>query len=645
MTHPSSDLPLHWLPVAGDFNADLAEALEIANPQERWAALVTLGGRRLDFLQTIKLDRVLAKAETALDVPKGARMRVALIGSSTLDHMIPGIRIGALRRGLLAEPWLAPFGQWRQEILNPSSGLHEFKPDAVFLSLDARAVLPEIPLSASSDEVAQIVDAKVEEIAGLWRTIRERLGAMILQQTLLPAEPPMFGHYERLVPASRGAVSARFDSKLVEAASQEGVLLLDLRTAALSVGAQSMTNPMLWHHAKQEIAPAAVPWVGDQIGRILAAARGLSKKVLVLDLDNTLWGGVIGDDGLEGIVLGQGSAAGEAYVAFQRYVKRLSERGVILAVSSKNETAIAEAAFSEHPEMVLKRSDIAAFEASWGDKPTAVRRIAQDLNVGLDALVFFDDNPTERELMRRTLPMVAVPEVPEAVERYIACLGDAGYFESVAFTADDRQRTEQYAANSRRRQLEASATDMRAFLHDLGMRLTVLPFRPVDIPRIAQLINKTNQFNVTTRRYTEADVTGMMTDPSTVTFSARLDDCFGSNGIVSIVIGRLVSRDGVRVLDLDTWLMSCRVLGRSVEDAMLAIVADTARQAGAERLIGHYRPTPKNAMVRDLFSRLGFQALGEPREDGEAVWEFDLGACSVAMPEFFSLVTTAEAAQ
>jgi FkbH-like protein len=612
MTHPQTDLALHWLREPGDFNKDLAAILESEDAHERWNALVALSGRRLDFLQTIKLDRALAKAEASLDVARGSCMKVALVGSAILD---------------------------------PSSGLHQFGPDAVFLSLDARAVVPNVPLGTSSDEVAELLEARIEEFVRFWRSMKERLGAAIIQQTVLPVEPPTFGHFERLVPSSRGAVAAQFDYKLVNAAAREGVVLLDLRNVALRVGAEAMTNPVLWHHAKQEIAPTAVPWVGDQIGRILAAMRGLSKKVLVLDLDNTVWGGVIGDDGIEGIVLGQGSAAGEAYVAFQQYVKGLSERGIILAVSSKNDAAVAEAAFSNHPEMVLRRQDIAAFEASWGDKPTALRRIAQDLNVGLDSLVFFDDNPAERELMRQTLPMVAVPEVPEAVERYIACLSDAGYFEAVAFTADDRQRTEQYAANSRRKQLGASTTDLQSFLRDLDMRLMVLPFMPVDTPRITQLINKTNQFNVMTRRYTEAEVTGMMNDPSTLTFSARLDDCFGSNGIISIVIGRIITHDGVRALDLDTWLMSCRVLGRSVENALLAIVAETARQAGVERLIGHYRPTPKNGMVRDLFPKLGFKPVAGGAQGDETVWEFFLTGEPIELPEYFSLSKTAEAAQ
>ncbi|MFC1459323.1 HAD-IIIC family phosphatase [Microvirga arabica] len=642
MTNQQPELPLHWLPEVIDFNAELASIFATANPRDRWEALVALSGRRLDFIQTIKLDRALSKLETLLDVPASARMKVALIGSSTLDHLIPGIRIGALRRGLLVEAWLAPYGQWRQEILDSTSGLQAFKPDAVLLSIEATALVPELPLDTSAEEVAAVINTKVDEIVALWRVVKEQLGATLIQQTVLSTATPIFGHFERLVPASRGSVAAHFDFKLVDAAAKESVLLLDLRTAALSVGCQTMTNLMLWHHAKQEIAPTATPWVGDQIGRILAATRGLSKKLLVLDLDNTLWGGVIGDDGLEGIVLGQGSATGEAYVAFQRYVKSLSERGVILAVSSKNETAIVEAAFNDHPEMVLRQSDIAALEASWGDKPTALRKIARDLNVGLDSLVFFDDNPVERDLMRQTLPMVAVPEVPEAVERYIACLGDAGYFEAVAFTGDDRQRTTQYKANSRRRELEASTTDLEGYLRSLEMRLTVSSFAPVDVPRITQLINKTNQFNVTTRRYSEAEVTSIMSNPNALSFAARLDDCFGSNGIISIVFGHLITRDNVCVFDIDTWLMSCRVLGRSVESALLAVVASTTRRAGAERMIGHYRPTSKNMIVQDLFPRLGFTAVEGPPLRDETIWEYDLNGMSEEAPNYFSLAVDLE---
>ncbi|MET0430181.1 MAG: HAD-IIIC family phosphatase, partial [Microvirga sp.] len=385
MTAGSPGTDLHWLAMPGDFRSGLSQALAETEAEARWEALVALAGLRLDFLQTMKLDRALSRTVAFHDRPGEARIKVALVGSSTLEHLVPAIRIGALRRGLLVEPWLAPFGQWRQDILDPRSGLHRFAPNAVLLCLDSASLVPDIPLDASPDEVAGLVRQTVDDIASLWRSLKERLGATVIQQTILPIEVPAFGHFERQVPAAPGAVADRLDRELVDAATREGVLLLDLRRAASSFGVRALGDPMLWHHARQEIAPPAAPWVGDQVARILAATRGLSKKVLVLDLDNTLWGGVIGDDGIENIVLGQGSAAGEAFVAFQRYVKRLAQRGVILAVSSKNDLAVAASAFDDHPEMVLRRHDIAAFEASWGDKPAALRRIAKDLDVGLDS--------------------------------------------------------------------------------------------------------------------------------------------------------------------------------------------------------------------------------------------------------------------
>jgi FkbH-like protein len=378
----------------------------------------------------------------------------------------------------------------------------------------------------------------------------------------------------------------------------------------------------LWHHAKQEIAPVAVPWAGDQVARVLAALRGLSRKALVLDLDNTLWGGVIGDDGLDGIVLGQGSATGEAFVALQRYLKRLASRGVLLAVSSKNDRATAQAVFREHPEMVLRLGDIAVFEANWEDKPSALRRIAAELNLGLDALAFLDDNPAERALARRTLPEVAVPEPPDAPELFAQTLSDAGLFEPVAVTADDLCRGAHYAANVRRAEAQESATDLESFIRDLDMTLTVGAFKPADLARITQLVNKTNQFNLTTRRYTEPEIRALAAEPDTLALAARLSDRFGDNGLIAVVIARR-AQDGD--LDIETWLMSCRVIGRRVEHALLAALMERARLAGYRRLIGHYFATSRNGLVKDLYPTLGFRPLPGLRADpGRTHWALDL---------------------
>jgi FkbH-like protein len=627
MTDAQFPASLHWLPPVGDFAAGVARSRGNAgeDASARFASLRGLANRRLDFLQTRRIDRMLAEIDGAApqDTP---RLRLALLGSGTLDHLAPAIRVASLRRGLLVEVEIGPYGQWRQQILDSESALYRFKPDAVLLAPDMPAMLPELPLDMPERDVARALDGAVEELVQLWRLVRDRTNAAVIQETPWLDEPSLYGHFERQVPASPGAVASRLDNAIVAAAAAEGVLLLDMRKAIHGLGAQQIADSTLIHHAKLAVSPAAAPWAGDQIGRILAAIRGLSKKAIVLDLDNTLWGGVIGDDGLEGIVIGQGSAAGEAFAAFQRYLKRLAGRGVVLAVSSKNDRDIARSAFTEHPEMVLRLCDFAAFKADWNDKPSAVRRIAQELELGLDSFVFVDDNPAERALMRRVLPQVSVPELPEAPELYARCLAEAGYFEAVSFTAEDTKRNAQYVANRARRELQSTTQDLEAFLRDLQMTLTVVPFRPTDIARVTQLINKTNQFNLTTRRYTEAEVRAFMQDPTVLTFAGRLTDRFGDNGLTSIVICRPIGGNAGADFEIDTWLMSCRILGRRVEDAMLTVVAGKASAAGAQTLLGCYRPTAKNGLVKDFYPKLGFSLRETDSETGESTWIFPLDA-------------------
>ena len=379
-----------------------------------------------------------------------------------------------------------------------------------------------------------------------------------------------------------------------------------------------------WLQGKLEIAPQAAPLYGDLAARILAAQRGLSKKCLVLDLDNTLWGGVIGDDGLEGIVLGEGSAAGEAHLALQHYARQLKERGVVLAVCSKNDIKIAEAAFRDHPEMALRRSDFAAFQANWDDKAQNLRAIAAKLNIGVDSLVFVDDNPIERARVRQSLPMVAVPEMPEDPAHYVRCLAEAGYFEAVAFTAEDRARAEAYAANAEREALLGSAESMDDFLHGLSMTAVYGPFTAVDHARVVQLINKTNQFNTTTRRYAGDEIARIMEEPDAVTLQFRLLDRVGDNGLVSTMILR-PSPDDDETLEIENWVMSCRVFGRELEFEAMNIAVEAARERGARTLVADYLPTPKNDVISKLYSSLGFtQIAAQTPTNGATRWILDL---------------------
>ncbi|HEX4183802.1 MAG TPA: HAD-IIIC family phosphatase, partial [Caulobacteraceae bacterium] len=449
--------------------------------------------------------------------------------------------------------------------------------------------------------------------------LRPSVASSIFVQTVAPSLEPLFGSFDRLEPTSSFAMVAALNDRLAQWAAQGAVVLIDVARLAASVGLEHWDDPRHWHASKLSFSPAMVPVYADLVTRTIAAVRGKARKCLVLDLDNTLCGGVIGDDGLAGIKLGQGSASGEAFLAVQRMALELRGRGVVLAVCSKNEDDAARLPFREHPDMLLREDHIAVFQANWTDKAANLRAIAEALNIGVDALVFLDDNPAERMQVRRELPMVAVPELPEDPAFYPRILASAGYFEAVAFSAEDRQRAEYYQANARRAAELSASGDIGSYLSSLEMVCTIAPVDPLSRPRVAQLINKSNQFNLTTRRYSESEVAAVEADPKRHAFQVRLVDRFGDNGIICVIIADKAKGRW----EIDTWLMSCRVLGRRVEEACLAHLAAAAAQDGAVELVGRYRPTAKNRMVAEHYRKLGF-SLVETAADGGTVWSLSL---------------------
>jgi FkbH-like protein len=601
---------MSWLPIARDFRDDLRAALDQAKPTDALEGLASLAACRLGFLETVQLDRALARLGLK-QAPGFLPVRLAVLASSTIDHLPPAIRIAGLRRKLLIDVHAGTYGQYRQDLLDPASALHRFQPQAVLFSLTAREAIAGIALTATAAEVGNGIARFIAELRSLWRKAREIGGAAVIQQTFIDVSEPLFGGYDRIVPGAPATIIARLNDQMCEAAARDGVLILDVARASQRDGIDAWFDVGRWLQGKLEIAPQAAPLYGDLAARILAALRGLSKKCLVLDLDNTLWGGVIGDDGLDGIVLGEGSAAGEAHLALQRYAKQLKDRGIILAVCSKNDAKIAEVAFRDHPEMVLRRSDIAAFQANWDDKAQNLKAIASRLNIGVDSLVFVDDNPVERARVRQSLPMVAVPEMPDDPAHYVRCLADAGYFEAVAFTADDRSRAEQYAANAEREALLETAESMDDFLRGLKMTAVYGPFTAVDHARVVQLINKTNQFNTTTRRYAGDEIARIMDEPDAVTLQFRLLDRVGDNGLVSTMILRPARADD-EVLEIENWVMSCRVFGRELEFEAMNIAVDAARERGARALVADYIPTAKNDVISKLYPSLGFTEVAQP---------------------------------
>lgn len=627
-------LNLPWLlPTPADFRAQI-KAIR-SNSDHDALALVQLARHSLDLNQLGQLGKALKVRRDDLAASTLRPVRLAVAATHTLDFMLEATPATGLRHGILTEIFRADYGQIAQAVLDPASTLYDACPDLVWLAFDAVSLgLARPRLDAEGGE--QAVQAALEYVLSLRDAVHKHSGSGVILHTLPVPHVALFGSFDACEPGSVRAMVRRFNSRLAAEGPEAGDLLFDMAGLAEQVGLARWHDPGRWHEAKLPFALDAVPLAADHLCRLIAAARGLSRKCLVLDLDNTLWGGVIGDDGVEGIKLGQGSAAGEAFTAIQTYAKDLRARGVILAVCSKNEDANARLPFRHHEEMVLTEDDIAVFVANWTDKASNLRHIAHTLNIGTDALVFLDDNPAERERVRQELPEVAVPEVGDDPSEYVSLLAGAGYFEAISFGDEDRQRADMYQANAQRTSEMQKIGNMDDYLRSLEMVCTIRPFDALGRSRTAQLINKSNQFNLTTRRYTEADVAAIEDDPAKFTMQVRLVDRFGDNGMISVVIFDKLGEEW----RCDTWLMSCRVLGRRVEEAVLAYVAAAARREGAVRLVGDYLPTPKNGLVERHFEKLGF-TLVETLEGGGTRWALELA--NYAVPDLPMQVESATA--
>lgn len=546
------------------------------------------------------------------------RLRVAVVGTWTTRAFVPLLRLAAARLGLALDIREPDFGQYFNATLDPSSALHADAPDVVVLSPDHRA----LGLKPFTDTPDADVAAEVERWSGVWRALRRHAAPIIVQHGFAAPGGDPLGHYAAGLSGARRTVAGRINRELAGRATEEDVGFLSVQALAGRLGAGAWFDDRGWYMAKMPYGPEALPLLARHTAAVLAARVGFSRRCLVLDLDNTLWGGVIGDDGVEGIVLGAG-AVGEAFVDFQMALKELKGRGILLAVCSKNDEAVARAAFRAHPEMVLKEDDFAAFVANWEPKSGNLRAISRALDLGLDTLTFVDDNPYERAEVRRALPEVDVPIMPEDPTGFRLAIEDYPYFEPSAFTANDRARAEQYRARAEALALQDATGSIEEYQASLGMQARFGPVDAVNMGRVVQLVNKTNQFNLTTRRRNRAELEALLARPGTHAFWARLTDRFADHGLIAVAIG--VERDDPagRTLEVDTLLMSCRVLGRGVEAAVLAELARLGLEAGCVRVEGAYLPSGRNGMVADLYPRLGLAETGrggDGPEDGTLRW-------------------------
>ncbi len=534
-------------------------------------------------------------------------VRIGLVSTATLDFLLPALEVALFANGIAPQIHTEPYGQVATSLLDPASALAAFRPQ-VTVAITATAHLPARPaLTATRAEVEVLVDDTCLALLEPCEAFHDRTGSELVINTFHSLPGRSAGAVGAKLPGDTTQFLRRLNLAVADRAPRF-VHVHDVARLASHRGIDAWFDQRYWYLAKQPVSFDCVIDYARSLGALIAAIMGRTKKCLILDLDNTLWGGVVADDGVAGIHVGEGSGEGEAFKAFQHYVRELQRRGIMLAVCSKNDEAVARAPFIEHPEMVLRLDDFVSFKANWQPKSDNIRAIATELDLPLEAFVFVDDNPAEREQVRQALPEVTVPGMPDDPVGFIRTLDEGRLFDVVSLTAEDATRTEAYRGRSAATRTWTEASNVDAYLESLEMEATIRPFEPVAFERIAQLVNKTNQFNLTTPRVVPAEVEDLAADPLVFARTLRLRDRFTDHGLVSVIVGRIVEDD----LIIETWLMSCRVLGRGVERALFNHVLATAQARGVTRITGLYKPTDRNSLVKDHYAHLGFTLTVEP---------------------------------
>ena len=549
--------------------------------------------------------------------------KIAILSGSTIGEIKPILELFLLHHGIQPEFYEGEYARYYENAVFDDGSLRAFAPDIIYVHTTVQN-LSGLPCPADSDvEAEEKLAAEVLRWQSFWDACCS-MGAIVIQNNFEFPNVRVMGSFEAV--DRRGAV--RFVRRMNEALARyaeahRGFLVNDINYLAAELGLDHWFSPTMWYAYQYALDLSAVPALCASIANIIKSLYGKNKKSMACDLDNTLWGGVIGDDGVQGIQLGEESPSGRAFTALQRYLKLVSQTGVLLNVNSKNEAEIAKSGFSR-PESVLHEEDFICFTANWQPKDENLAQMASQLNLLPESFVFLDDNPAEREIVRRRFPKTAVPELTEP-EHYVRTLARSGYFEVTSLSADDKKRSEMYRENAQRAQAQAAFSDYSDYLRSLEMKAVIAPFDTAHAARITQLMNKTNQFNLTTRRYTDAEVSACMSDGNTLTLYASLADRFGDNGIVTALIGRV--KDGI--LTIEEWVMSCRVFKRDLELAVFDALIAYCRTHNITSIEGDYLPTAKNAYVRTLYPTLGFSQTAESEEGTH--YRFDIPAESAPL--------------
>ncbi|MFY9989151.1 MAG: HAD-IIIC family phosphatase [Chthoniobacterales bacterium] len=597
---------------------EVVKSLLLSGSPDFWNHLALRTSQVADFNDLFRLSALRRKA-IARQIPRPNAspmpLRLAILGGYSLYPFHDLLEHLLQVEGFVPQLWLGDFDNYTSEIMDEASGIHAFQPQVVLLLPSEQRCKYPGNLTDSRETQQAEAGRLVDSLLQLARKIYDGAGAEVIMTNFkLPARHDLGGYRSRTLGSDwsyRKWVNLELGLK-----APPFLHICDFEFLAHRFGGIRASDERAWFESKQLCAPDLLADLAREVAQVIRSLRRGARKVLVLDLDNTLWGGVVTEDGLEGIEIGDTSPRGEAFKAFQKYILSLKERGVLLAIASKNDHARAVEVFQKHPEMVLRLNDFVSTQINWDPKSDNLHRIASELNLGLDSFVFVDDNPAEIEIVRQFAPAVALIELGPDPAEYVPQLQDCRLFEPRSLTAEDMQRTDLYHAEVQRLSLSAAITDMDTYLESLAMEGEICEFTPVDIPRLAQLINKSNQFNLTTRRRSEADLHALLHDPDYFGFSLRLKDRFGGHGLISIVIAQKTGA----VVNIDTWLMSCRVLKRQVEEEVLNELVRLAKSRGGDRLEGVYLPTAKNGMVRDFYSSIGFTLT----EQNEAYRKFQL---------------------
>lgn len=543
------------------------------------------------------------------DVSTLKKHKMAVLGDCATQHLAVALKGCAYENGYGLSVFDADYNQILAQVMDDASELYEFAPETVLIYM-CMEKLAEAFYRYGIDDRRSFAQDKFKEIVSYWDMLDSKISVNMIQFLFIETDDGVFGSFATHLPESFLFQVKKLNMMLMEeAAVRKNIFLMDLGQLQLSFGQSAVKDAKMYYVAKMPLSTDILPEVAQRVMDIICALKGQMKKCVILDLDNTLWGGVIGDDGMEGIQIGE-LGLGHAFEELQHWLKELKNRGILLTVCSKNNEDTAKEPFLHHPEMVLRMEDISLFVANWDDKATNIRMIQETLNIGMDSLVFIDDNPFERDLVRSMIPEITVPELPEDPAMYLTYLKSLNLFETTSYSKADSERTGQYQAEIGRKTLQQSFASFEEYLKSLEMKGVAAPFDAFHFARIAQLTQRSNQFNLRTVRYTEAEIEKIAQDDRYLTLYFTLQDKFGDHGLISVVI---MEKQDEETLFLNTWLMSCRVLKRTTEEFIINKVMETAKNKGYKKVIGEYLKTPKNSMVETIYEKMGFVPLEENR--------------------------------